>query len=95
MHGAGSDRPMKWSGATKPGWLLDKSAPGLCGCGVADVDSDGDETPDCFDACPEDPTKRSRGLCGCGHAGGGSRRADEAVAARRATELEGQGARIS
>ncbi|MFN0009904.1 MAG: GEVED domain-containing protein [Planctomycetota bacterium] len=32
-----------------------KSAPGICGCGVSDVDSDGDLTPDCNDGCPLDP----------------------------------------
>lgn len=30
----------------------DKIAPGACGCGVSDVDSDGDTVPDCFDICP-------------------------------------------
>ena len=29
-----------------------KSVPGLCGCGVADTDSDGDTVPDCIDNCP-------------------------------------------
>ncbi|MEE8170355.1 MAG: thrombospondin type 3 repeat-containing protein [Phycisphaerae bacterium] len=32
-----------------------KTAPGLCGCGAADVDSDGDLIPDCFDNCPSAP----------------------------------------
>ena len=31
-----------------------KTQPGLCGCGVADTDSDGDNTPDCNDNCPND-----------------------------------------
>jgi formylglycine-generating enzyme required for sulfatase activity len=29
-----------------------KMAPGSCGCGVADTDSDGDTVPDCHDLCP-------------------------------------------
>ena len=29
-----------------------KTDPGLCGCGVADTDSDGDTWPDCVDNCP-------------------------------------------
>jgi len=32
-----------------------KQAPGVCGCGTADDDSDGDGTMDCDDACPYDP----------------------------------------
>jgi hypothetical protein len=28
-----------------------KTAPGVCGCGVPDTDSDGDGTPDCIDNC--------------------------------------------
>jgi TolB-like protein len=32
-----------------------KTAPGICGCGVPDTDSDGDETPDCKDGCPDNP----------------------------------------
>ncbi|MBM3987324.1 MAG: hypothetical protein FJ294_05140 [Planctomycetes bacterium] len=43
-----------------------KLAPGLCGCGVSDVDSDSDGTPDCNDLCPNDPLKLAPGLCGCG-----------------------------
>jgi hypothetical protein len=30
------------------------------------VDSDGDLTPDCSDACPNDPGKTAPGVCGCG-----------------------------
>ncbi len=41
----------------------------MCGCGVADTDTDGDGTPDCNDACPNDPTKVA-GVCGCGGADG-------------------------
>jgi len=29
-----------------------KIAPGICGCGVPDMDSDGDGVPDCHDNCP-------------------------------------------
>ncbi|MBL9120311.1 MAG: thrombospondin type 3 repeat-containing protein [Phycisphaerae bacterium] len=43
-----------------------KITPGLCGCGVSDLDSDGDGTPDCTDGCPTDPAKTAPGLCGCG-----------------------------
>jgi hypothetical protein len=43
-----------------------KTAPGTCGCGVADTDSDNDGTPDCNDGCPADPDKTSPGACGCG-----------------------------
>lgn len=43
-----------------------KTAPGICGCGVPDVDSDGDGTADCLDQCPSDPNKAQEGACGCG-----------------------------
>jgi hypothetical protein len=43
-----------------------KTAPGDCGCGVADTDSDGDGTADCIDGCPGDPGKTAPGACGCG-----------------------------
>ena len=29
-----------------------KTQPGICGCGVADTESDNDGTPDCIDNCP-------------------------------------------
>ena len=32
----------------------DKTEPGFCGCGVPDIDLDGDGLPDCVDACPND-----------------------------------------
>ena len=32
-----------------------KLVPGVCGCPIADYDSDGDETMDCGDGCPFDP----------------------------------------
>jgi hypothetical protein len=43
-----------------------KSAPGQCGCGVPDTDSDGDGTANCHDGCPNDPLKTAPGQCGCG-----------------------------
>jgi hypothetical protein len=43
-----------------------KIAPGVCGCGIADTNSDGDSLPDCQDLCPEDASKTSPGSCGCG-----------------------------
>jgi len=43
-----------------------KLTPGICGCGVADVDGDGDGTADCDDFCPADPAKVALGICGCG-----------------------------
>jgi len=44
----------------------DKTAPGICGCGIPDVDSDGDGARDCVDGCPYDPDKTYPGYCGCG-----------------------------
>jgi hypothetical protein len=32
-----------------------KIAPGVCGCGVSDVDTDGEGFEDCIDGCPNDP----------------------------------------
>jgi subtilisin family serine protease len=43
-----------------------KTAPGVCGCGRADSDSDGDRVLDCQDACPSDRGKTTPGVCGCG-----------------------------
>ncbi|UCE58726.1 MAG: PKD domain-containing protein [Phycisphaerales bacterium] len=44
----------------------DKTEPGICGCGVADIDTDSDGTPDCSDSCPDDGNKVTPGTCGCG-----------------------------
>jgi MYXO-CTERM domain-containing protein len=43
-----------------------KAVPGVCGCGVADADTDDDGVLDCKDACPKDGSKRQAGICGCG-----------------------------
>lgn len=43
-----------------------KDEPGDCGCGVADVDTDGDGAADCIDGCDEDADKLAPGACGCG-----------------------------
>lgn len=43
-----------------------KSGPGTCGCGIAEIDSDADGTFDCQDTCPNDPGKIAPGACGCG-----------------------------
>ena len=43
-----------------------KLAPGACGCGAAETDSDGDATPNCIDSCPTDSSKTAPGACGCG-----------------------------
>ena len=44
-----------------------KTAPGVCGCGVADVDADGDGVYTCQgDLCDTDPLKTTPGICGCG-----------------------------
>ena len=44
----------------------DKTEPGICGCGVSDVDTDGDAAADCNDGCPQDAGKTTPGICGCG-----------------------------
>lgn len=46
----------------------EKKAPGVCGCGLADVDMDNNGTIDCQEAgdlCPDDPNKLLPGICGC------------------------------
>ena len=47
---------------------VNKTAPGQCGCGVADTDRDLDGTADCVDGCPDDGDKTEAGICGCGNA---------------------------
>ena len=44
----------------------DKTTPGICGCGVTDLDTDGDGTMNCNDLCPEDALKTGPQVCGCG-----------------------------
>lgn len=43
-----------------------KLSPGVCGCGVSDIDSDLDGILDCKDECPNDPKKITPGICDCG-----------------------------
>jgi len=43
-----------------------KTEPGICGCGVSDIDSDQDGAVDCNESCPNDASKTSPGQCGCG-----------------------------
>jgi hypothetical protein len=43
-----------------------KYLPGVCGCGVADTDTDNDGSADCHDECDNDPSKYEAGSCGCG-----------------------------
>jgi hypothetical protein len=42
-----------------------KTAPKICGCGVAETDDDHDGIPNCVDVCPQDPRNGSIGQCGC------------------------------
>jgi len=44
-----------------------KTAPGQCGCGIADTDTDNDGTANCNDGCPNDPAKIAPGAYGCGN----------------------------
>ena len=41
-----------------------KLEPGTCGCGISDVDTDGDGRPDCFDLAPAIRSRSSRGTAG-------------------------------
>ncbi|MCP3876982.1 MAG: hypothetical protein GY701_01105 [Sulfitobacter sp.] len=43
----------------------DKTEPGICGCGVADSDNDGDGVADCNDACPNSIPGITVGPDGC------------------------------
>jgi hypothetical protein len=45
----------------------DKLSPGICGCGVPDIDTDSDGTMDCNDNCPDDADKVEPGVNGCGN----------------------------
>jgi hypothetical protein len=38
----------------------------VCGCGVADTNTDGDGVADCNEECDTDPAKTVAGVCGCG-----------------------------
>jgi hypothetical protein len=40
----------------------------VCGCGVADTNSDTDSQLDCQETCDSDPNKTAPGVCGCGTA---------------------------
>ena len=42
-----------------------KIYPSICGCGISDVDTDNDGTPDCDDGCPCDSNKVEPDECGC------------------------------
>ena len=51
----------------------DKTAPGICGCGIPDIDEQGNVNTRCLstiiteiDLCPNDDHKKQPGLCGCG-----------------------------
>lgn len=44
-----------------------KTKPGICGCGLADTDTDGDMVPDCIDECPHNPKRYEMGPAGCGN----------------------------
>ncbi len=43
-----------------------KVEPGICGCGIPDIDTDGDGSLDCKDNCPDDSDKIEPGVSGCG-----------------------------
>lgn len=49
-----------------------KGAPAICGCETLDVDSDGDDTPDCNDLCPGVRDQLTSGEPGCAAAAGDS-----------------------
>jgi hypothetical protein len=42
---------------------MNKTVPGVCGCGTTDVDTDNDGVMDCLDFCPFDPSKTVQGVC--------------------------------
>lgn len=43
-----------------------KTAPGVCGCSIADADGDGDGVANCIDGCPRDAQKTEPKMAGCG-----------------------------
>ena len=43
----------------------EKTAPGLCGCGVEDIDADRDGVGDCYDQCPDSPAGSEVAPNGC------------------------------
>ena len=47
---------------------VNKTEPGICGCGIPDTDSDSDGIADCNDSCPNDPNNDadSDGRCADG-----------------------------
>ena len=45
---------------------FNKQTPGICGCSIADTDTDLDGFEDCIESCDEDPNKTDPGVCGCG-----------------------------
>ena len=45
-----------------------KIAPGQCGCGMAETDTDNDVFADCAESCDVDVNKQAPGVCGCGTA---------------------------
>ena len=65
---APNGKPVKtsWRGLDQCPDDPNKIQPGVCGCGVADTDTDSDGTADCNDGCPNDPNKVAPGICGCG-----------------------------
>lgn len=62
-----------WVGAfsaiQNPDFCVDdprKTEPGVCGCGIPDVDTDGDGVFNCNEQCVDDGSKTEPGICGCG-----------------------------
>lgn len=61
INQCGAENILSWDNETCTGGCdlcpddPDKIEPGICGCNVPDIDTDGDGTLDCNDECPEDP----------------------------------------
>jgi hypothetical protein len=68
-----------------------KNAPGQCGCGVLDTDTDGDGTANCNDACPSDARKIVPGDCGCANAPAAAGTACDDGVCATATTCDGAG----